>query len=124
MKNFFQTVFSGIGIGCGFIFATFLSLIVGYIFGAKVGQCTSSKATETSYANLGFYFENEMTISNALLNGLHWCMINDTSLWKSSFMKTEEYKNIDTLVQWDDFYDIDWKAKESPSYEDLEFFHK
>ncbi|MBR5638420.1 MAG: hypothetical protein IKW83_01525 [Muribaculaceae bacterium] len=67
--------------------------------------------------------EKEMIISNALLDGLHWYLINDSAFWESSFVKTQEYKNIDGMVEWGDFDSPDWKAKETIDESDIVRHH-
>lgn len=53
----------------------------------------------------------ELEYSNALFEGLHWYMRDDTAYWDSVFKKTIEYRKIDSINEgdWEDFYAEDWK---------------
>ena len=128
MKKVLQGVFQGIGITCCFYITLFLVVFIGYTLGAEAQRKEEAKSNSISMTRpieeIEDEYKNEMIITNALLNGLHWCMINDSSLWKSTFVTTLEYKNIEALVEWDDFCDSDWRAKEVPEDEDLNYFHK
>lgn len=105
----------------GLILGFFAAPIIGFNLGVGIYQNKHShpdpipRPVEAVKADL----EKEMIISNALLDGLHWYLIKDSAFWKSSFVKTQEYKNIDNMVEWDDFDSPDWKAKETIDEDDL-----
>ena len=126
MKKILQIVLWGIGIACSFYFAIILAIYIGFILGVttKDKEEANSNSMTQAIKEIESDYKDEMMITNALLNGLHWCMVNDSSLWKSSFVTTLEYQNIDTLVLWGDFYDSDWNAKELPDAEDLKYYHE
>lgn len=65
----------------------------------------------------------EMEKSNALLDALHWQLTNNQNLWNTSFDSSPEYIAIDSMVEWEDFYDTDWKAKENVGKEDLKPYY-
>ena len=52
----------------------------------------------------------ERAYANALLEGLHWYMRDDSAYWHKVFMNTIEYKNIEKANNgdWEDFYSPNW----------------
>ena len=63
------------------------------------------------FYNLEEYYSYEVKYSNALLEGLHWYMRDDSVRWYNTFMNTIEYQNIEKANKgdWEDFYSPEWK---------------
>ena len=63
------------------------------------------------FYNLEEYYLYEVKYSNALLEGLHWYMRDDSAYWHEVFMNTIEYQNIEKANEgdWEDFYSPKWK---------------
>lgn len=61
--------------------------------------------------NIKEHLDEEHAYANALFEGLHWYMRDDTTHWNNVFKNTFEYQKIDSINQgdWEDFYAPNWK---------------
>ena len=61
--------------------------------------------------NIKEHLNAEHEYANALFEGLHWYMRDDSAYWDTVFKNTVEYKNIEKANNgdWEDFYAPNWK---------------
>jgi len=108
-------------IAVGMLAGIFISVIVGFALGHQSFKEEHShpdplpRSVETVESDL----ESEMLKSNAMLDGLHWFLIKDKALWDTAFVNSIEYKTIDKMVIWGNFYNVNWNAKVSLEYDNF-----
>jgi len=76
------------------IFVLFIGR-VSYVFGKMNMVCNHDIH---HYKVVEYKLEREEEFSSALESSLQWYMKNDSVLWNSSFVSTEEYHRIQSLV--------------------------
>lgn len=97
MKHLIYIILIIISAFCGYFYATY-----------DMYEDINSKP---HFYNVREILAGERRLSNALLEGLHWYMRDDSVRWYNTFMNTVEYKNIEKANNgdWEDFYAEDWK---------------
>lgn len=87
-------------------------IIISTLCGYWIGQQTWIFDTNNKphYFNTEEARLHEVKYSNALLEGLHWYMRDDSAYWHEVFMNTIEYQNIEKANEgdWEDFYSPNW----------------
>lgn len=88
-------------------------IVLAFMAGSFLGRCDFYKDVNGKLHayDLKESLDYERSYCNALLEGLHWYMLDDTLYWQEMFMETSEYNKIDSINQgdWEDFYAPEWK---------------
>lgn len=92
-----------------FIILIIITGAIGFFFG-RYDWYTDINGKYYPY-NIKEYLEEEREYANALFEGLHWYMRDDTTHWNMVFKNTVEYKNIEKAnnSDWEDFYAPNWQ---------------
>ena len=84
------------------------ALIIGFLVGRY--DYYIDRWNKPHIYNIKEQMHYEKDYNNALLEGLHWFLEDNSVRWADEFMNTKEYKKIDSVNQgdWGDFYDPKW----------------